>query len=797
MTAPNETREESHPVAPGWRAFWMRNACSPGLISLLLALVTLAVFWPVAKNDFVNYDDGAYVEKNPTVQAGLTWASVKWAFTTDYSCNWHPLTWLSHMLDCELFGLHATGHHLVNVLFHLVNVVLLFQLLFRTTRAFWQSALVAALFAWHPLRVESVAWVAERKDVLSAFFFLLTLWAYGRYAEFKIQNSKFKRRPMGWYSAALFFFALGLMSKPMLVTLPFVLLLLDYWPLGRVSGSEFRLSSGRKLLLEKLPFLALSVASSVITYRVQQGGGAVVIDLSPGGHIANALVSYVRYLGKMFWPLNLAVFYPHPVHWPVLTVLASALLLILVSAVALQQWRRRPYLAVGWFWYLGMLVPVIGLVQVGLQSMADRYTYLPMIGFWILLIWGAGDFFTSRAGRPVAVAAAMVWLAACAFLCRQQIRHWRNSGTLFEHAAQVTVGNYLAYNNLGNYQYAQGKLEEAMADYRKAIACNSAFEDPLNNLALVLYRQQKYPEAITYFKAALRARPDRVEVHHSLAEVLRETGVFEEAAEHYRFVLERQPDNAAAHNSLGTVLVKQGRLDEATAQFREAVRCATNAPTARLNLALALVDQHRFDQAIPEYLEYLRLKPDDFRAQKGLADLLTRQGRLEEAIGHYTEVVRSKADYAEAHCNLGMALARAGRLDEGAAQCREAVKLKPDLADARNNLGTILGMQGRIDEAESCFREAIRLDPDHADAHSNLGNALVVKSRFEEAMREYRESLRIRPDRAAIHVKLAEVLTVQGRWAEAAGHYREALRLDPQHLEARNGLEKILPRMLP
>jgi tetratricopeptide (TPR) repeat protein len=797
MTSPKE------PVLPGGGVetqselsrLW--KAHTREFTALLLALMTLAIFWPVAMHDFVNYDDDDYITANPQVLSGLKAHNVVWAFSTSHSSNWHPLTWISHMLDCQLFGQHPGAHHLVSLGFHIANTLLLFLVLRRMTGAHWRSAVVAALFAWHPLHVESVAWAAERKDVLCAFFFLLTLWAYGRYAEFNIQNAKFKRQAMGWYSAALFLFALGLMSKPMVVTLPFVLLLLDYWPLRRVSGLEFRLSSWRKLIVEKLPFLALSAASSVITFLAQRAGGAVATTYALDDRLDNAVVSCARYVGKMLWPTNLSVFYPHPGRWPGGALVAAGVFLFVVSAAVIKLARQRPYVAVGWCWYLGMLVPVIGLVQVGMQAMADRYTYLPMIGLWILLIWGAGDLLAPRAGRPVAAAAvAIVCLAACAVQCRQQVRYWRNSGTLFEHAIRVTATNCVAYINLGSHWFSQGKFDEAILQYKRALACNPADEDSLYNLGLTFFRLKQYQEAIACYEAALRVSPDRLRTHHDLAMALGEAGATDQAVHHYRLVVARDPCHAGAHNGLGTVLVKQQRLDEAAAEFRHAIRCATNLPAPRLNLALLLVEQKRPAEAIIEYREYLRLKPDDGEAQRSFADLLTQDEQVEEAIRHYREALRLKPDYAEAHCNLGHALARTGRLDEAAAHCREAVKLKPDLADAQNNLGIILAMEGKIDEAATRFREAIRLNPDHADAHSNLGNALAVKSRFDEAIREYRESLRLQPGNPAICCKLAEVLAVQGRWEEAAVHYREALRLDPENLEARNGLDRARQHIL-
>src|SRR6266850_6413629 len=424
--------------------WWPEKIGSPVIISLLLALTTLAVLWPVTQNDFVNYDDLDYVTANAHVQSGLNWKGVVWAFTTGHASNWHPLTWLSHMVDCQLFGQRAGAHHLMSLLFHAANTVLLFLVLRGLTGALWRSVLVAGLFALHPLHVESVAWVAERKDVLSAFFFLLTIGAYRRYAEqsgvcnlkskvgktatedkrrrpgikesqvkhpkskaageeadarspvarddpapFTIQHSRF--RPWHFYALALILFALGLMSKPMLVTLPFVLLLLDYWPLGRLNNPRPKLKTAIRLLLEKVPFLALSLVSSFVTFQVQKHGGAVSVSLSVGQRIANALVSYVRYMGKLFWPENLSVLYPHPGKWPLPEVIACAASLAAITVAVVALARRKPYLPVGWLWFLGTLVPVIGLVQVGVQAMADRYSYLPLIGLFVMLAWGLND----------------------------------------------------------------------------------------------------------------------------------------------------------------------------------------------------------------------------------------------------------------------------------------------------------------------------------------------------------------------------------------------------------------------
>ena len=767
MTAQDKSRPNQEPGATSSRSFWGRKSRCPGFLCLLLALVTAAVFWPVARFDFVNYDDSDYVTANAHVQSGLKWANVRWALTTGHASNWHPLTWLSHSLDCQLFGQSAGAHHLVSAGFHLANTLLLFLVLRQMTGALWRSALVAALFALHPLHVESVAWVSERKDVLSGFFFLLTLWAYSAYVSSvggrgageadglgttdygprtTDRPSRFTFHVSRLYLLALLLFALGLMSKPMLVTLPFVLLLLDYWPLGRVSGVRCQVSgeAGRarphasaplnhptnpvrrpslaqalRLVLEKLPFLALSAASSVITFVVQRKGGAVSTSLSAGERIANALVSYLRYIGKMFWPVELSVLYPHPGHWPTWHVAASACALVAVSFAVLALARSRQYLAVGWLWFCGMLIPAIGLVQVGIQSMADRYTYLPLIGLFIMLVWGLGELGVIRTEpadsstppktvpaeqskidrnvltlaatflKPGLAVLAILSVVACAVLTGFQLQHWRSSEALFQHAVRVTKNNYLAYNNLGFYLSGKGKVAEAMENYRKSLEINPAYEDAHNNLGYALAGQKKYAEAIGHYEVALRIRPKHVEVHNNLGNALAEIGKVDEAIVHYLFVLQQKPDHADAHNNLGIALAMQGKLDEAMIHFQAAIRFKPNYASAHSNLGNALAAQHKLDEAIKEYQESLRLKPDDAQAHNNLGNALAESGKPEEANGHYLEAIRLNADNPEAHFNLGMVLLRQGKRAEAAAHFSEALRLKPDYAEAKRQLGLI------------------------------------------------------------------------------------------------------------
>jgi len=706
---PSATSAESGAGGVGWQAALRR----PGFLCLVLALLTLAVFLPVAWQGFVNYDDSDYVTENTHVQSGLKWDNVVWAFTTGHASNWHPLTWVSHMLDCQLFGLKAGAHHLVSVGFHIANTLLLFLLLRRMTGAEWRSVLVAGLFALHPLHVESVVWASERKDVLSAFFFMLTLLAYVHYVgkssligdrttDHAPRNARFA---FGYYLLALCFFTLGLMSKPMLVTLPFVLLLLDYWPLQRFSFSPPHYSdtpslhparaSAFRLLLEKVPFFVLAAASSVVTFIVQRKGGAVSTSLTLGERIANALVSYVRYIGKTFWPADLSVLYPHPGHWPAWQVISAGVLLMAMTAAVILLSRKKPYLAVGWLWFCGTLVPVIGLVQVGVQSMADRYTYLPLIGISIMLVWGLGELIPRE--RPWRFKALAVGgglsLAICAVLTERQIRFWRNSESLFTHAVQVTRNNYLAYNNLGFYLNGQGRTAEAMENYRMSLKINPAYEDALNNLGYALAAQKKFLEAIPLYEAALRSRPNHAEVHNNLGNALSEVGRIDEAIQHYLIALQEKPTYADAHNNLGIALAMKGKLDEAIPHFRAAIRYKPDYASAHSNLGNAFAVQHKLAEAIEEYKTALRLKPEDPQAHNNLGNALSEQGKLEEAMKHYREALQLNADNPEAHFNLAMALLRQGKRDESMAHLKEALRLKPDYSEAQQQLNALAGRQ--------------------------------------------------------------------------------------------------------
>jgi tetratricopeptide (TPR) repeat protein len=718
------------------------------IISLVLIVATLFVFWQVRNHQFVNLDDGHYIVDNPYVRRGLTLKSVIWAFTTTYASNWHPLTWLSHMVDCGLFGLRPGGHHVTNVLFHIASTLLLFLVLKRMTGDLWKSGFVSALFALHPLHVESVAWAAERKDVLSTFFWMLTMWTYVGYVE---------RPGFNRYLVVLLSFILGLLSKPMLVTLPFVMLLLDYWPLGRL---QFGTSSGDRnssthisldcrdqsspvlqLVLEKVPFFVLSAVSSFVTFFAQKSGGAVQpLEFFPlVTRIVNSLVSYVGYIWKMIWPRHLALLYPYPNRFPIWEVVGASLVLVCISVLATRAARGRPYLLVGWLWYLGTLVPVIGLVQVGMQAMADRYTYVPLIGLFIMVAWGSSDILKGwRYRRVVFAAAASLVVSVLMIVAWVQVRYWENSMALSKHAVEVTVNNYHMHNNLGVALAHQGKMREAMAQYTEALRIHPGLAHVKNNIGSILFREGKIQEAIDYYTEALKIDPNYADAHSNFGVALVREGKIQEAIAHYKEALRIKPDYAEVHNNLGFALARQGKNQDAIDHFSEALRIKPDYVDAFNNLGVALVEQGKKPEEIVDFAKTLgiNLYYPDLYNELGVA--LARQEKNQEAISLFTEALRIKPDHADVHNNLGIILARQGKNEEAIVRFTEALRIKPDYAEAHNNLGIALARQGKIQEAISHHHEALRIKPNLSEAHYSLGVAYLMIGNRDSALEEYK-----------------------------------------------------------
>src|SRR5665213_1132266 len=717
-------------------------------ICVFLAVITLAVFGQTLRHDFVNFDDDIFVYQNASVTNGFTANGIASAFSYSRIDNWIPLTTLSHITDCQLYGLHAGGHHLTDMLLHMASVILLFLALRRMTGALWLPAFVAALFAIHPLHVESVAWVAERKDTLSGLFFMLTLWAYAR-AKLRAPHSPLCTQ--NWL--VLVFFTLGLMSKPMLVTLPFVLLLLDYWPLG--SGEW------KKAVVEKIPLFALSLGSCVLTVIAQRHSQTIATlgNLPVFSRIGNALVSYVAYIGQMFYPANLAVFYPPPKNGYPLWEPVAALALISGITLVVFLWRRRsPYLLVGWLWYLGMLAPVIGIIQVGAQAHADRYTYLPQIGLYLMVAWGVAELASGWQYRRAILGAAAATVISVLFVCScLQAAYWKDSITLWTHALDCIPENAVAHNNLGNIHLQKGELDEAMEHYQKALEFKPDLAMAHDNLGYVFLRKNQMGEAIAHFQKATEIDPQYAQAHNNLGALLLDSGHVDEAMTHLKKAVELQPHNARIHDILGKALLQKRRVDEAMEQFQKALEIQPRFPDAHSDLGMALL----------------------------------QKGRVDEAIGHFQKALATRPDFAQAHNNLGKALVQKSQFDEAIGHFQKAVELRPDFAQARNNLGNVLLQKGQTEEAMTQYEEALKIQPDFFDSHFNLGNIFLDKGRIDEAIEHFQKALASHPDFAAAHFNLGMALLQKGRPDDAAAEFSETLRLNPNDTEARQQLNAL------
>lgn len=581
------------------------------LFCIFISILTVSIYWQIQGHDFIILDDPSYIYENNHVIRGLSLESVKWAFTESHVANWHPVTWISHILDHEFYELEPGGHHRTNLIFHTVNAILLFLVFMRMTGAFWQSATMATLFAIHPLHVESVAWASERKDVLSMFFMMLTIWAYIRYVE---------KRETKKYLLVVLFFALGLMSKPMLVTLPFVLLLLDFWPLNRAQEGL------KKIITEKIPLFGLAIVSSLITFLVQQSDGATksLVYYSMQSRIFNAISSYAEYLVKMVWPTKLSILYPHPglvlLSWK---VVLSGMVLIGITVLAVKTIRRAPYIAVGWFWYVGTLVPVIGFVQVGGQTMADRYTYIPLIGIFIIVAWGIPCLLKNiRRKKQILIALSMVVGSIFSFASWSQAKYWENSIVLFEHAIEVVDDE------------------------------NRNFAMAYNSLGLSYYKNKEYEKAIFHLKKCLKIDPDHWKCYHNIGDILVQKKEFQKAIRYFKRGIKINSKNYRGHNNIGVVLQRMGKVEESIKHFKKSIELKPDQGLSYYNLGKLLAENNRFNEAIFEYKKALKIDPKSFMIHLGLGNALAEKGLYPESIDHYKMAIRIKPDFPAAYENL-------------------------------------------------------------------------------------------------------------------------------------------------
>jgi len=749
------------------------------IIAFLLALITAAIYRPVLHHDFINLDDPDYVTFNEVVQRGLTGDGFKWAFTTGHAGNWHPVTWISHMLDVQMFGVKPPGHHGMNVALHVANSVLLLLLLWRLTGAIWRSTFVAALFALHPLHVESVAWVAERKDVLSTFFGLLCLMAYGKYAQTKtLDTSPYPlpdrsgegahRRAYVWYGVAFLLLALGLMSKPMLVTWPFVMLLLDVWPLKRAEFStlNIQIPTLKRLALEKLPFLVLVIGSCIATFLVQQEGGAVTTmeNLPLEDRLGNAVVSYAKYLFMTVWPSGLAVFYPHPelqypksTQWPDWAIGLTFVALFALSVLIFRHRKNQPYLLTGWLWYLGTLVPVIGFVQVGTQALADRYTYMPLIGIFVIIAWGTTASFQRlkipTSLHPIVGTAAVI---TCAILTARQVRLWRDDFTLFGHTLKVTSSNAPAHSALGKAYGRRGDLEQSLEHFKAAKAADPRYSDLHNDTGVTLFLLGRYAEAVDDYLAELASNPHHLMARNNLAKAYRFMGKPQEAIEQYRLALEAQPDCPQSLHGLGLALASLGCAEEAEPHLRRASEKDPASDIAKVDLARVLASLGKFEEAehILNNITGVGSKPE---ARIVLGNVLMESGRTNEAARVFRQISENFPKLAEVYLNNGKRQLTSGNSTAALGEFITALRLSPNLAEAHQNAGLLLAQSGRIAAATSHLETAIILKP---DASSYYGLAVVYGAQFRhrDAINTYKKALERDPNATASLNNLAWIL---------------------------------------
>jgi len=720
-------------------------------VCFILAAITLLAYWPIQNHEFINFDDDLYITGNHRVKAGLTLDGLIWAFGFNERSYWHPLAWLSHMLDVELFGLSPAGHHLTNLWIHLANSLLLFWIFYRTTGCLYRSAFMAALFAAHPLNVDSVAWVAERKNLLSTFFWMLSLLFYVRYVE----GPNLRR-----YSLILVIFALGLMVKPMLVTLPFALLLLDYWPLKRLRFNQWqkydsatpagegileRQSHVLKLVMEKIPLLVLAGMSIWLSIlSSQQIGMVVATDTVPMMlRIANALVSYLNYLAKMIWPHNLAIFYPFPKDLPWWQLTGSGILLLAVTALFLLRSSHKPYLATGWLWYLGTLVPVIGIVQAGVwPSMADRWAYIPMIGIIMIIAWAIPELASKwRYKIPVLAVLGISVIACCVVLVRVQLQYWENSRVLFKHALDVTQENSLAHNNLGSALLWEGETDAALH----------------------------------HFKAALKLAPKTPKMHNNIGHALMKLGRVNEAVDRYLESIRLNPLEAETHNSLAVALIEQGRLSESILHLQKALRFEPNYADAYVNLGAAYRRQGQAKRAAKCYMEAIRLRPDLPEAYNNLGLLLLHEGNLKAAASYFRKALEKKSDYAKARDNLEKVLNAQNTFKETLAQIQAKAKRNPEDSDLFLKLGDLYKEQSELDGALEHYQKAFLLRPGSLLAMKKLAIVHAMKGQYEKAIELLNKMITLQPDDSEPYYYMAGIYSRQNNINDSITWLKKAI----------------------
>jgi tetratricopeptide (TPR) repeat protein len=778
----------------------MDEARQTALAAGLLAVVTLVCFWPTLHSGFIGLDDTDYIF-NAHVRNGLSWSNLCWAFRTDYSANWHPVTWLSHMMDVQLFGLNPFGHHLMSLAIHVGNSLLLLLLLQKLTGELTRSFFVAGLFALHPLHVESVAWASERKDVLSTLFFLLTLWSYAVYCERAkvLTRGSGDQRPrteagpgrtvgVTWWQAlrggtvsymlALLCFALGLMSKPMLVTLPFVLLLMDYWPLRRF---DFPVSRTWPLLREKLPFFCMAAASCLITFLVQHGAGAMKLHLRFDRRLMNAVASYAKYLGRTLCPVDLAIYYPHPdalvpsSQWPVWAIALAAAGLILISAACLLRVKRAPWLAFGWFWFLGTLVPVIGIVQVGSQGMADRYTYIPLIGIFIAVVWAAAELGARYQVGPLSLGiCGTALLLLCLVMARNQLKYWKGELEVSQRAVEVSPQSAFAHCLLASDYFLRKDYDSAKTHFERAVALDPLLWEAHDGLGALFESKGKTNEALQEYRVATGFKPRNPDPYKHLSALYWKLGEKSNALESCQEALHLNPEDVQEQINLGGMLWQMGQRTQALEWYREAVRLDPRHPIGRYNLGFALAEMGMVQEAARELGEAVRLAPQYIDAWLEYGRVQAALGDLQGAQEQFRKALELSPTNMNIRVNLANALWMSGRTNEAAADFAVAANQQPGLAQETLNSGKTLASAGQFGSALGKFSTAMRLRPDWPEAMS--ATAWVLATAPDPSVRNGPEAVRLAERAAALTDKkdVHVLATLDAAYAEA-GRFPEAI----------------------
>jgi tetratricopeptide (TPR) repeat protein len=766
------------------------------IICVLLAVVILTLYWRVRGFDFTAFDDRVYVADNLHVKGGLSLEGLKWAFHLTRAGDvsyWHPLTWLSHMLDYELLGPKAGMHHLSNVLYHVLNTILLFIALRLFTGSTSKSAFVAMLFAIHPINVESVAWISERKNLLSTFFWMLTLLLYYYYV---------KKPSLERYLIVFLAFILGLLSKPMLVTLPFVLLLLDFWPMNRIrlvgenitdiSKSILNMNNA-KLILEKVPLIILSFVMIVYSSRVMSNIGSYIsIETVPMNlRIKNAIVSYILYIEKMFWPDNLTFFYRFPQEVPMWEVVGALTFILTITILGLKYIKKFPYIIFGWLWFIGTLIPVSGIIQAGAwPEIAERFAYIPLIGLFIIFSWGVPDLLKKLRKKEIFICiAASIIILSLSVKTWSQIGYWKDDFTLCKHALQVSKNNVAAHNNLGLAYYNKGEEDKAFRQFQEAIQV-----EPLNflaylNIAKIYFKRNELKLALENFEKSLELNPMIPITHLSYALYLTEVGRHEDALKQFNETLKLDPYSSDVQYYISLELEKMGKIDDAKSHLREALKINPKEARVHFELGKILIESGKNDEAQKEFNEVLKMKPEGITDYNALGIILLAKGKNDDAQKYFNKALKIDPKNTFALNALAECSAKKGNNDEAVKYLNESLKIESNNVYTHYKLGTILVTTGRIEEAVTQFNEALRINPDYNEAQVELGNLMQRIGNFDEAIQLYLEILKKDPHQAAVCNNLGSAYFSKGNIKKAIEYYQNALHDKPDYALAEKNLK--------